>query len=92
MRVAAVAVPAAECAQIFEDFGVEDGRADLVNAGGPLAEVDLAAAVRTSSAQVGQRRIFADFFLGAMGLLSRRDAYFDFLTKMPRRRFHLKGQ
>jgi hypothetical protein len=36
----------AETAQVFEDLGVEDGRADLVDAGGPLAEVDFAAAVR----------------------------------------------
>jgi hypothetical protein len=34
-----------EAAQVFEDFGVEDGGADLVNAHGPFAEVDLAAAV-----------------------------------------------
>jgi hypothetical protein len=36
---------AAEAAEIFEDFGVEDGRADLVDTHGPLAEVDFAAAV-----------------------------------------------
>jgi hypothetical protein len=33
--------------QIFEDFGVKDWRADFVDAHGPLAEIDLAAAVRT---------------------------------------------
>ena len=70
----------AEPAEVFEDFGVEDRRADLVDAHGPLAEIDLAAAVaaerkvlvfgRTSMPQVGQRRSFADFFLArAMRLL-----------------------
>jgi hypothetical protein len=43
MRVSAAA--SAEFTEIFEDFGVEDGRADLVDAGGPFAEVDFAAAV-----------------------------------------------
>jgi hypothetical protein len=33
--------------QVFEDFGVEDRRADFVDSHGPLAEVDLAAAVTT---------------------------------------------
>jgi hypothetical protein len=32
MRVVALRVAAAECAQVFEDFGIEDGRADLVYA------------------------------------------------------------
>ena len=31
--------------EIFEEVGVEDGRADLVVAGGPLAEVDDTAAL-----------------------------------------------
>jgi len=39
------AVVRAEPAKVFEDFGVEDGGADLVDAHGPLAEIDLAAAV-----------------------------------------------
>ena len=40
-------VPAAgQLAEIFEHFGIEHGRADLVNAHGPLAEIDLAAAIR----------------------------------------------
>ena len=40
------ALAAAEAAEVFEDFGVEDGGTDFVDAHGPLAEVDLAAAVR----------------------------------------------
>jgi hypothetical protein len=66
---------AAEAAEVFEDFGVEDGGADFVDAGGPFAEVDLAAAVaaegevfvvkRTNMPQVGQRR---SFFLGGFFL------------------------
>src|ERR1035437_1905024 len=36
----------AQASQVFEDFGVQDRRADLVDAHGPLAKVDLAAAVR----------------------------------------------
>jgi hypothetical protein len=39
------ALSAAEVAEVLEDFRVEDGRADLVDARGPLAEVDLAATV-----------------------------------------------
>src|SRR5580700_10935601 len=39
-----VAGIAAEC-QIFEDSGIEDRRTDLVDARGPFAEIDLAAAV-----------------------------------------------
>src|SRR5271166_3544544 len=39
-----VACVAAE-AHIFEDFGIEDRRADFVGARGPFAEIDLAAAV-----------------------------------------------
>jgi hypothetical protein len=35
----------AETAEVFKDFRVEDGGADFVDAHGPLAEVDLAAAV-----------------------------------------------
>ena len=35
----------AEAAEVFEDFRVEDGGADFVDSGGPLAEVDFAAAV-----------------------------------------------
>jgi hypothetical protein len=31
--------------EVFEDVGVDDGRGDLVGSAGPLAEVDLAAAV-----------------------------------------------
>ena len=38
-----------EAAEVFEDFGVEDGGADFVDAGGPLAEVDLAATVRAEA-------------------------------------------
>ena len=40
------ALAAAEASEVFEDFGVEDGGADFVDTHGPLAEVDLAAAVR----------------------------------------------
>jgi len=63
-----------EAAQVFEDSGSRWG-ADLVNAHGPFAEVDLAAAVTakgksssficTSIPQVGQWRSFTDFFLRA---------------------------
>ena len=32
--------------KLFGEFGIEDGRRDFVVAGGPLAEIDQAAAVR----------------------------------------------
>ena len=58
--------PPAEPAQVLQHFRIEDRRADLVDAHGPLAQVDLAAAVAaerevfvlcvTSMPQVGQRR------------------------------------
>jgi hypothetical protein len=35
----------AEAAEVFEDFRVEDGGTDFVDAGGPLAEIDFSAAV-----------------------------------------------
>ena len=35
----------AEAPEIFENFWVEDGRTDFVNAHGPFAEIDFAAAV-----------------------------------------------
>lgn|GEM_PF-4751098 len=35
----------AETAEVFEDFRVEDGRTNFVDAHGPLAEIDFAAAV-----------------------------------------------
>jgi fructose-1,6-bisphosphatase len=35
-----------EPAQVFEDFRVEDRGADLIDAHGPFAEIDLAAPVR----------------------------------------------
>ena len=79
MRVAAFAVSAAEGAQVFEHVGIEDGRADLVDAGGPLAEVDLAAAV-TAEREVlaierdefragGAAEEFRGFFLGSLGVI-----------------------
>jgi hypothetical protein len=43
IRVPAAVV--AEFAEVFEDFGVEDGRTDFVDAHGPFAEIDFAAAV-----------------------------------------------
>jgi hypothetical protein len=43
--IVVVVVVRAEAAEVFEDFGVEDGGSDFVDAGGPLAEVDFAAAV-----------------------------------------------
>ncbi len=43
IRVSAAIV--AETAEVFEDFGIEDGRADFVDAHGPFAEIDFAAAV-----------------------------------------------
>src|SRR5580698_4360971 len=39
------AMISAGAAEVFEDFRIEDGRADLVDAGGPFAQVDFAAAV-----------------------------------------------
>jgi hypothetical protein len=36
---------AAQIAKVFQDFRVEDRGADFIDAGGPLAEVDFAAAV-----------------------------------------------
>ncbi len=36
---------ATDLAKIFKDFGIQDGRADFVDAHGPLAKIDLAAAV-----------------------------------------------
>jgi hypothetical protein len=41
----------------LEDFGVEDGRADAIDTGGPLAEVDALAAV---AAEGKVRRVFKD--------------------------------
>jgi len=41
----------------LEDFGVEDGRTDAIDAGGPLAEVDALAAV---AAEGKVRRVFKD--------------------------------
>jgi hypothetical protein len=38
-------VVGAEAAEVFENFRVEDGRADFVDAHGPFAEIDFAAAV-----------------------------------------------
>src|ERR1035437_5866712 len=43
--IAVLAVAAGQVAQIFKDLGVEDGRTDPVDTGGPLSEIDLAAAV-----------------------------------------------
>jgi hypothetical protein len=79
MRVAGLVVASAEGAKVFEDFRVEDGRADFVDAGGPLAEVDLAAAV-TAEREVfavegdefvagGAAEEFGGFFLGCHGVL-----------------------
>ena len=36
---------AGKAAEIFENFGIENGRADLIHAHGPLAKIDLAASV-----------------------------------------------
>src|SRR5580698_1478742 len=44
MLIGTVAV-GAEAPEIFENFRVEDGRADFVDAHGPFAEIDFAAAV-----------------------------------------------
>ena len=43
--IVVAAAVGAEAAEIFEDFGIEDGGTDFVDSGGPLAEVDFAAAV-----------------------------------------------
>jgi hypothetical protein len=66
----------AEAAEVFEDFGVEDRRADFVDARGPFAEIDFAAAVAAEGEvfvagwtiiwQVGQRRSLTDFFREGM--------------------------
>ena len=78
--VIGVSAAAAQAAKVFQDFGVEDGRADLVDAHGPLAEIDFAAAIqqkgksssvkRTNMPQVGQRRSFADFFFAGIAVLA----------------------
>jgi hypothetical protein len=41
-----------QTAQVFKDFGVEDGRADFVDAHGPFAEVDFSAAI------TAERKVF----------------------------------
>ena len=66
----------AEAAKIFENFWVEDGRADFVDAHGPFAAIVLrqrslqngksSSPTRTIIAQVGQWGSLADFFRGAM--------------------------
>jgi len=68
-----------QAAEVFEDFRVEDGGADPVNAGGPLAEVDLAAAVGAEGevligeanqhAAGGAAVEFGGFFLDGHGLV-----------------------
>jgi hypothetical protein len=70
-------VAATECSQVFKQFWVEDGRADPVDPGSPLAEVDFAAAV-TAEGEVlaiecdkhgagGAAEEFGGFFLGRHG-------------------------
>jgi hypothetical protein len=69
----------AQVTQVIEDFGVEDGRADFVDAGGPLAEVDLAAAVGAEGevfvgkadqhAAGGAAEDFGGFFLRGHGAM-----------------------
>jgi len=78
--VAALALTAAECPEVFEDFGVEDGGADFVDARGPLAEIDLAAAVGAEweilaiegheHGAGGAAEEFGGFFLGGHGTTS----------------------
>ena len=41
-----MAVARGGSAQVFKHLGVKDGRGDFIDAHGPLAEVDAAAAVR----------------------------------------------
>jgi len=77
MRVAGLRLAAAEGAQVFQDFGVKHGGTDLVDSRGPLAEVDLAAAI-TAEGEVlaiegyqhgagGAAEEFGGFFLGRHG-------------------------
>jgi len=69
----------AQSAQVFEDFRVEDGGADFEHAGGPFAEIDLAAAV-TAEGEVlvveadqlaagGAAEELGGFFLGGHALV-----------------------
>jgi hypothetical protein len=69
----------AQAAEVFEDFRVEDGGADFVDAGGPLAEIDFAAAV-TAEGEVlvveadqfaagGAAEELGGFFLRSHGLV-----------------------
>jgi len=66
-------------AEILQDFGIQNGRADLVHTHRPLAEIDLAAAV-TAEGEVlvghadehaagGAAEKFGGFFLGRHGWL-----------------------
>ena len=76
----------AKLAQIFKDLGIEYGRADLVSAHRPLAEVDLAAAIGTEREvlvlgpdQHSARRAaenFRGFFLGRHVLCAVNSAQF----------------
>jgi len=67
-----------EAAEVFEDFGVEDGGTDFVDARGPLSEVDFAAAVAAEGevfaveedefAAGGTAEKFSGFFLWGHGI------------------------
>src|ERR1017187_4096561 len=75
LLVIGVSSAAAEVAEIFEDFWVQNRRADLVDAHGPFAKVDFAAAVRAERevlvfqtdqhAAGGTAKEFYGFFLGS---------------------------
>src|ERR1700678_1573413 len=79
MRVAALGVSAAKGAQVFEYLRVKHGRTDFVDARGPLAQVDLAAAVGAEREVFavedyeftagGAAQEFGGFFLGSHGIL-----------------------
>ena len=71
---------AAHFAEVFQHFGVEHGRADLVDAHGPLAQVNLAAAVAAERKVLvavigpacrrwGSGAVLTDFFLVAIELI-----------------------
>ena len=55
MLIGVSAAVGAEAAEIFEDFRVEDGRTDFVDAHGPFAEIDFAAAVAAKRGNLRRR-------------------------------------
>jgi len=81
--IVVAAAVGAEIAEVLEDFGIEDGGADFIDAGGPFAEVDFAAAI-TAEGEVfavvgdelaagGAAEDFGGLFLGSHGFLARTE-------------------